>query len=785
MSRKKKGSSKKKKGPSKKTTLKKKGTSSVKQTTKKHALSDEVVSFIVGLSFVVLAVLFITAKFGQAGPVGDWINRAFTAILGYGYYLLPILLIVLALSFFHNIERNFSRIKIFGSLLFLVCGLGFLQLVVQGGGYIGAAIASIELLVGVGFGIFLTIVGFAASLAIIFDVAPRIPAFEKRNKETSLETSDLNDKEERRIDRATAEVASAPNSSEQKELPLNETQEKKPRAKNFLSKKEEETMKAASKPKEKTAEQKLSEGIDSASKKAFSKDTVLPPLKLLSKDKGKSDVGNIKANANTIKRTLADFNIQVEMDGVEMGPTVTRYAFKPAQGVRLSKIGGLQDDLALALAAKTLRMETPIPGKSLVGVEIPNKTKTTVGLGTLLADSEFRSGKDALPMAVGKDISGNPAFINLAKAPHMLIAGATGAGKSVTVHALITSLLYRHGPDMLKFIMIDPKRVEMTLYNGIPHQLTPTITDPKSAILALKWAVKEMNRRYDVLQEKKVRDIDSYHKTVRDPLRAQAAKDPEIEVPETMPYIVIVIDELADIMMSYPRELEAGIVALAQMSRAVGIHLIISTQRPSVNVITGLIKANIPTRIALKVSSAIDSRTILDAGGAERLLGAGDALYQTGSMPNPVRVQSAFIPEEEVKAVVAFLKKQYKDALPDEIDLSTTSVSDNVMFSGSVGGDDEKDELFEDAKATVIAAGKASTSYIQRKLRVGYSRAARLMDILEEQGVIGPANGSKPREVLVGNEPNEEMSEEVDLSDTEVLTEDDTNIYTPPSGERF
>jgi len=339
----------------------------------------------------------------------------------------------------------------------------------------------------------------------------------------------------------------------------------------------------------------------------------------------------------------------------------------------------------------------------------------------------------------------------------------------------------------LKFIMVDPKRVELTLYNGIPHLLTPTITDPKSAILALKWAVKEMNRRYDVLQSHSVRDISSYHDTILDPAKELFEKnnDPDAELPETMPYIVIVIDELADIMMSYPRELEAGIVSLAQMSRAVGIHLILSTQRPSVNVITGLIKANIPTRIALKVSSSIDSRTILDMGGAEKLLGAGDALYMTGSMSNPVRVQSAFIPETEVKEVVKYLKKAYRDELPDEIDLTTQSVSaDTTMFSGSVGDEDE-DDLYEDAKATVIQAGKASTSYLQRKLRIGYSRAARLMDTLEEREVIGEAQGSKPREVIYQEEPEVDETENIDSADADILEDTDTDVYTPPTNDRF
>jgi len=751
----------------------------------KIKLSDEVISFLVGLGFFILSVVLIVASFGQAGPVGDLVFKGLSVLLGIGYYLVPLLLFILCISFFYNIERNFSGIKLFGSLLFLVSGLATLQLLFANGGVIGSAAASIQQLFGKWISLLFTGAGLTASLAIIYDATPGLNWL--RNKMTAQQheyTEELNESEERRIEKATKK-ATAETQPEPQEKP-------KPK-KNFLSKKEQEGIKVATaKPVKKNEEEKMADGINSKIKKTFSageQDAKLPPIKLLSKDKGKPGVGDIKANANIIKRTLSNFGIEVEMDEVSVGPTVTRYSFKPAEGVKLSKIAGLQDDLALSLAAKTLRMETPIPGKSLVGIEIPNKSKTTVGLGTLLLGEGFSGTKDALPMAVGKDIAGQAAFINMAKAPHMLIAGATGAGKSVTVHALITSLLFKHGPDMLKFIMVDPKRVELTLYNGIPHLLTPTITDPKSAILALKWAVKEMNRRYDILQTHSVRDIGSYHDNVLGPAKA-SAKDGD-EVPETMPYIVIVIDELADIMMSYPRELEAGIVALAQMSRAVGIHLILSTQRPSVNVITGLIKANIPTRIALKVASAVDSRTILDMGGAEKLLGAGDALYMTGSMSNPVRVQSAFIPETEVKEVVAYLKKSYRDALPDEIDLTTQSVAgDTTMFAGSVGGDDDEDELFEDAKATVIQAGKASTSYLQRKLRVGYSRAARLMDLLEDRGIIGEANGSKPREVLVGLEDDTETETPETTHGQEpeetILSEDaETEVYTPPTNDRF
>ena len=487
---------------------------------------------------------------------------------------------------------------------------------------------------------------------------------------------------------------------------------------------------------------------------------VPPPLSLLEDDKGRIVSGDIKANANIIKRTLQNFGIDVEMDEVSIGPSVTRYALKPAEGVKISRIIGLQNDLSLALAAHPLRIEAPIPGKSLVGIEIPNSVKSTVGLSALIGSEEFQKSDKPLLVTLGKGISGKSHFVNIAKMPHVLVAGATGSGKSVTIHAIITSLLYRNSPENLRFIMIDPKRVELTLYNKIPHLLTPVITDAKKTILALKWATKEMDRRYDILEFHASKDIDSYHKNILAPeirkieeLKKKGTYDPlKHVVPETMPYIVVVIDELADIMMAYPRELEAGIVRLAQMSRAVGIHLIISTQRPSVNVITGIIKANIPSRIALQVVSQIDSRTILDTPGAEKLLGAGDMLYMGGEMSKPVRIQSAFVSEKEVKDVVKYLVDAYRDELiGGEIDLAEVAKGgesdDGVGVFNSLE-DDGGDELYEQAKEEVLRAGKASTSYIQRKLRVGYSRAARLIDLLEQKGVIGPGDGAKAREVI-------------------------------------
>ena len=480
---------------------------------------------------------------------------------------------------------------------------------------------------------------------------------------------------------------------------------------------------------------------------------VPPPLSLLEEDSGKPNTGDIKANANIIKRTLANFGIEVEMDEITVGPTVTRYALKPAEGVKLSRIVGLQNDLALSLAAHPIRIEAPIPGKSLVGIEIPNKIKSIVGLATLLADPKFKDSPKPLTTALGRSISGKAVFGNLAKMPHVLVAGTTGSGKSVTIHSMITSLLYRNGPDDLKFILIDPKRVELTLYNNIPHLLTPVITEAKKTILALKWAAKEMDRRYDILEQESVRDIESYHNTIygKGPKRMKKNSEgvEEEVVPDRMPYIVIFIDELADIMSTYPRELESAIVRLAQMSRAVGIHLVLSTQRPEVNVITGLIKANVPARVALKVSSQIDSRTILDAGGAEKLLGAGDMLYSSGEA-QPERLQSAFISEGEVKKVVKYLADAYRDEISEEISLTASSVApDKSIFESTLDEDGEDDdEMYEEARICVMEAGKASTSYLQRKLKLGYARAARLMDKLEERGVIGPGDGAKPREVL-------------------------------------
>lgn len=467
------------------------------------------------------------------------------------------------------------------------------------------------------------------------------------------------------------------------------------------------------------------------------------PLELLESDSASADSGDIGGNASIIEKTLSNFGIEVEMGKVFIGPTVSQYTFKPAVGVKLSKITALQNDLALSLAASSIRIEAPIPGKSLVGIEIPNVTSATVRLRNLLETFSAYYKNDyfaSLKIAMGLDVSGNPHWVDLGGLPHLLIAGSTGSGKTIFVNNLIMSLIYNNSPDALKLIMIDPKRVELTLYNNIPHLLTPVIVENEKAVGVLKWAVSEMERRYVALAEVGSRDIDSYNK------KMISSKS---EDSEPLPYIAVIIDELADLMATFPREVEAAIVRLAQMSRAVGIHLVISTQRPSVNVITGLIKANITARIAFRVASLIDSRTILDHSGAEKLLGKGDMLYLATGTAKPKRLQGCFVSESEVKKVVRWLKENYKEGaqMLDESVIAKAPAS-SVELSAS-NNDAGGDELYEQAKEMVIRSKKASASLLQRRFRVGYARAARLLDLLEEQGIIGPSDGAKPRAILV------------------------------------
>ena len=1137
--------------------------------------SRETSNTILGIFALVVSIFLLLGAFGSAGRAGNLAYELFSYLFGIGYYLMPIVFLLLSVSFLHERERNLAVPQLFGSALLFLSALGFVNLVSSKGGVVGVFLSKpLVSLFDVYLSAVLLVALIVVSILVIFDTNIRLDfaamirkLFGKKEKG-----------EDETLPRESAAIEKAVEKMERQEAQPEPAQAKRKAEEN--------------------------DGFAPMIVRRSGKVWTPPPLSLLEKDNGRPGVGDIKANANLIKRTLLNFGIVVEMDEISIGPSVTRYALKPAEGVKLSKILGLQTNLELALAAHPVRIEAPIPGKSLVGIEVPNTAKSIVGLGSLLGEPDYAESDKPLFVALGKDITGRSIFDNIAKMPHLLIAGATGSGKtcakdtyvfsengmltfeelcplplnsevnyslrvatrdgiettsknynngmcdffkittkeglsievtdehplwviedgsmrwknsgsigtgdyvaisrgsklfgelekidfipspnktnkareiktpiimteelglfmglltadggltidhrvvytqmegevldiyirllkdlfgitapivaksgqsnkakdvivnskhlkeflahlgmtsaraqekeiprsirqsrpevikafiqglikndghvsrlkgleitlanqkllqqlqimllnfgivssvyrkkvkhyeengywrlsiyggefviyakeigfltegeelrakqiltlrrntnkniiptlspilkklslmyrtmfarltnkgwlyqqnspipkyafnnlksytngdrnpsygalekildfykplsdstqykevskiqkntfywaevaaiektvgegydfevpgshsfvgngfvnhnSVSIHAIITSLLYRNPPENLKFIMIDPKRVELTLYNGIPHLLTPVITDPKKAIMSLKWLAKEMERRYDLLEKASARDISSYHKNVLLPALEKSKKD-DTDLPDSMPYIMVIIDELADLMQSYPRELESAVVRLAQMSRAVGIHLLLSTQRPSVNVITGLIKANIPARLALQVASQIDSRTILDSAGAEKLLGAGDMLFQSAEMSKPVRLQSAFIREPEVKAVTKYLKDAYADELQDEINFSAENTG-NAIFSSGLGGEDDfggdDDELYEEAKATVTGAGKASTSFLQRKLRIGYARAARLMDMLEERGIIGAGSGAKPREVI-------------------------------------
>jgi S-DNA-T family DNA segregation ATPase FtsK/SpoIIIE len=466
------------------------------------------------------------------------------------------------------------------------------------------------------------------------------------------------------------------------------------------------------------------------------------PLDLLNRQTGQAQSGDIDKNSLVIQHTLEKFGIPVEMGASSVGPTVTQYTFKPAEGIKLSRITALSNDLSLALAAHPIRIEAPIPGKSLVGIEVPNKTKAIVGLREILEDRAFKTRNNNLLVALGKDVAGANWLYDITKMPHLLVAGATNSGKSVCLNAIIASLLYQNSAETLRFIMVDPKRVELPAYNGIPHLLTPVITEVSKTINALKWCLNEMDRRYDMLNKAGKKNIQSYNAVSK----------------EKLPFIVFVIDELADLMVAAARDIEGSIIRLTQMSRAVGIHLVLATQRPSVDVITGLIKANIPARIAFSVASAIDSKTILDCSGAEKLLGKGDMLFSAAEMSKPKRLQGAFLSDEEITKLTDYIKEHSGEAEYIEGVTERQKVS-GVAGVGLDGTFGDEDELMQQAKEIVIGMGRASTSLLQRRLRIGYGRAASILDALEEAGIVGPSNGSKPREILVSQEQLDTMSE--------------------------
>lgn len=525
----------------------------------------------------------------------------------------------------------------------------------------------------------------------------------------------------------------------------------------------------AAKKKVKPSEAEVSDGIadvvqEMEQMQPLEHKYVYPPIDLLKVGTGKKSANTerqLRETANKLQQTLKTFGVNVTVTNISCGPAVTRYEIQPEMGVKVSKIVGLADDIKLNLAAADIRIEAPIPGKAAVGIEVPNKENVMVAFRDLIDSKEFKESKSKISFAVGKDISGKTKVADIAKMPHLLIAGATGSGKSVCINTIIMSILYKADPNEVKLLMIDPKVVELSVYNGIPHLMIPVVTDPKKAAGALNWAVAEMTERYEKFAEANVREINGYN-----------AKVDSIEVPEDqerpqkMPQIVIIVDELADLMMVASNDVEQAICRLAQLARAAGIHLVIATQRPSVNVITGLIKANMPSRIAFAVTSGVDSRTILDMNGAEKLLGKGDMLFDPQGSPKPVRVQGAFVSDEEVSAVVEFITQnnapaQYSDHVQKKMeDLQSSGSSGSVAISDNDVADDGKDSYFSEAAKIIVDKEKASIGMLQRYLKVGFNRAARIMDQLEEAGIVGPEEGTKPRKVLMTKEEYETYIDE-------------------------
>jgi DNA segregation ATPase FtsK/SpoIIIE, S-DNA-T family len=699
--------------------------------------------------FAVLAAITGLSLVGIAGGLGQLLSRFLAMLFGVIAYLVPLFFLLIALSLLRPKTEEEKQHIYFRTYLgvILLCGgiAGLIHIFYlysgstafdlasagRAGGYLGAVFAGpIFALLGIWAGSLLLAAILVIGVLVTFNVS--LKAFLPKPKTGEEEAA------------GKVKINSLASGGFVKETVV----DKNPKLGDMdedddAGQDEEEPL-----PREKMTPGKVNlPAAESVKTEAISlpelearRDWKLPPFDLLDDNKTEVDSGNIENNVAIIQKTLADFGIEVEMGEVNVGPTVTQYTLRPATGVKLSQIASLQNDLALSLAAHSIRMELPIPGKALVGIEVPNKATAIVRLREVMQTTDFINHPSKLALALGRDVAGRPQVADLAKMPHLLIAGATGTGKSVAINSLFISLLYRNTPQDIKFIVIDPKRVELNLYNGIPHLLTPVIIESEKAVNALKWAVAEMDRRYKLLSEAGKRNIIEYNAATE--LR--------------LPYIVVLVDELADLMSVAQADVEASIVRLAQMARAVGIHLVLATQRPSVEIITGLIKANITSRIAFAVASQIDSRTILDAGGAEKLLGNGDMLFTSAEFTKPRRVQGAFIGEQEVRKVVDFFKQQTGAVIYNEEVVEKPKRALGLTGMESDGSDD--DDLYDAAREEVTRAGKASASLLQRRLRIGYARAARLLDILEEKGVIGPGDGAKPREVY-GVIPADEKAE--------------------------
>lgn len=776
-----------------------------KKKTEQSFLQDEVIIWLT----LAVSLLLMLSNFGLGGWIGDEVSYFFSGIFGLITYIIPFALFGIAAFLVSNKGNVSAYIKVAAGIVFLILACTFLELVDHKGGSLGKSIAKILTPTIGTAGTYVVIIIFMIICCVIItgksllqgvktqsgkaydkakeDNARRRKEAELRRKEREQEkkknTGNSEKEKKKRTDKhavgvsfATTLTGKSPDMKEIAPEPAKEPVPEPEESPSFVINRAEpapdveEAEPFAEEPYEPVRESKKKSGAMAAAemervaaavaadeakpKKAYH----FPPMNLLkrgNKTSGESDA-HLRETAMKLQQILQNFGVSVTVTNVSCGPTVTRYELQPEMGVKVSKIVGLTDDIKLNLAAADIRIEAPIPGKAAVGIEVPNKENSAVMLRDLLETAEFKNSQSKISFAAGKDIAGKVVVADIAKMPHLLIAGATGSGKSVCINTLIMSILYKASPEEVKLIMIDPKVVELSVYNGIPHLMIPVVTDPKKAAGALNWAVAEMMRRYQAFAEQNVRDMKGYNE--------KAASSPSIDGEELkiMPQIVIIVDELADLMMVAPGDVEEAICRLAQLARAAGIHLVVATQRPSVNVITGLIKANMPSRIAFSVSSGVDSRTIIDMNGAEKLLGKGDMLFYPSGYQKPARVQGAFVTDKEVQSVVEYLKNHNGDADYDNEIVQHVNTSEIGTGQGLGAGseENERDMYFTEAGRLIIDKDKASIGMLQRTFKIGFNRAARIMDQLCEAGVVGGEEGTKPRKVLMSKEEFEQYMSE-------------------------
>ena len=710
-----------------------------------HSLPAGFWSQVGAVMLILLSLLLVVSWFGVGGPVLQWIDMATVKTIGYTAYALPILLIYLAVETFRAEENQLPAVVKFAAILEIVWFSGLFGLMKtashpNSGGFVGD-ILNMATLKMVDSAIAVIIYLVLAFITVLF--ITQTSPFTVFSKLWEMIKSNTKEDDNNRSVMKKASIAQP--AEEEKKTDLGEIKLNAGVPIIDTAKEKKSLLKKVEKPEKVNEEQALVATRDP--------NWEAPSLDLLEKNESGADAGDTRQNAQIIHDTLAEFNIEAAMGDINVGPKVTQYTLRPPSGVKLTRITALETNIALNLAAQSLRIEAPIPGQRAVGIEVPNRKAAEVRLRSTLSSKQWAAARDPLSFGIGKDISGQVVVGELGKMPHLLIAGQTGSGKSVMINTLLCSLLYRNSPSDMKLILVDPKQVEMAPYADIPHLLTPVINEPEKTISALKWAVNEMERRYKLLAGEKIRNIKEYNKRLQSRAKKIAIADENGNVQEhedgSMPYIVIVVDEMSDLMMMAKKDVETLIVRLAQKSRAVGIHLVLATQRPSVNVITGLIKANVPARIAFTVASQVDSITILDQSGAEKLLGQGDMLFYVTSMSKPKRIQGAWVTDDEVNKIADHLRMQMAPQYNDEVVAQPVQLDGKggVVMDLSEGGDDK----FKDAVRVVVERRKASTSMLQTRLGIGYQRAARIIEEMEERGIIGPQNGSKPRDVLISS----------------------------------